>query len=67
MFKMKYLLQIACTAALIGVSNYSYAAQNGINYDPVHSRAYKDAQADYDGPRGVAGMTAAINDGFNAN
>ena len=61
MVKMKYLAQTACTAALIGVSSYSYAAQNGINYDPAHSRAYKAAQADYDGPKGVAGMTAAIN------
>jgi exo-beta-1,3-glucanase (GH17 family) len=63
MFTMTYLVQTACAAAgLIGVSSYSYAAQNGINYDPVHSRAYKAAQADYDGPKGVAGMTAAIKD-----
>jgi len=61
MFNMKHLVQIACTAALISASSYSYAAQNGINYDPTHSRAYNDAQNDYNGPRGVAGMTAAIN------
>lgn len=58
---MKYLVQTACTAALIGVSSYSYAAQNGINYDPAHSRDYIAAQMDYNGPNGVAGMTTAIN------
>jgi exo-beta-1,3-glucanase (GH17 family) len=61
-FNIKYLVQTACTAALIGTSSYSYAAQNGINYDPAHSRAYKDAQNEYNGRNGVAGMTAAIND-----
>jgi exo-beta-1,3-glucanase (GH17 family) len=61
MLNMQHLVQIACAAALISASSYSYAAQNGINYDPAHSRAYKDAQADYNGPRGVAGMTDAIN------
>src|SRR5215813_316207 len=60
MFNMKHLVQIACTAALISASSYSYAAQNGINYDPAHSKAYNDAQHDYNGPNGVAGMTAAI-------
>jgi len=35
MFNMKRLVQIACTAALISASSYSYAAQNGINYDPL--------------------------------
>jgi exo-beta-1,3-glucanase (GH17 family) len=58
---MKHLVQIACTAALISASSYSYAAQNGINYDPAHSKAFNVAQNDYNGPKGVAGMTAAIN------
>ena len=34
---MKYLLQTACAAALIGLSSNVYAQQNGINYDPVHN------------------------------
>ena len=61
MFNMKHLVQIACTAALISASSYSYAAQNGINYDPAHSKAYNVAQHDYNGPNGVRGMTDAIN------
>ena len=61
MFNMKRLVQIACTAALISASSYSYAAQNGINYDPAHSKAYNVAQHDYNGPNGVRGMTDAIN------
>jgi exo-beta-1,3-glucanase (GH17 family) len=61
MFNMKHLVQIACTAALISGSSYSYAAQNGINYDPAHSKAYNVAQHDLNGANGVRGMTAAIN------
>jgi exo-beta-1,3-glucanase (GH17 family) len=61
MFNMKRLVQIACTAALISGSSYSYAAQNGINYDPAHSKAYNVAQHDLNGAKGVAGMTVAIN------
>ena len=61
MFNMKRLVQIACTAALISASSYSYAAQNGINYDPAHSKAFNEAQHDYNGPKGVAGMRDAIN------
>jgi hypothetical protein len=35
---------MAFAAALIGLSSYSHAAQNGINYDPAHNPAYVEAQ-----------------------
>jgi len=41
---MKYLVQTACAAALIGLSGNVYAAQNGINYDPVHNPAWEPAR-----------------------
>src|SRR5260370_14334692 len=41
---MKYFLQAACAAALIGLSTNVYAAVNGINYDPAHTDAWKNAQ-----------------------
>jgi exo-beta-1,3-glucanase (GH17 family) len=51
----------AFAAALIGLSSYSYAApNNGINYDPSHSQAFKTGQNNYDGASGVAQMTQAI-------
>jgi hypothetical protein len=34
---MKYLVQTACAAMLIGLSGNVYAAVNGINYDPAHN------------------------------
>ena len=43
---MKNLVQTVYAAALIGVSSYSYAAENGINYDPAYNPAYKPAQRD---------------------
>src|SRR5271156_5779991 len=54
---MKYLVQTAFAAALIGASSYSYAAQNGINYDPAHNPAYVAAQRNGDLPL----MTSIIN------
>ena len=41
---MKYLVQTACAAALIGLSSNVYAAVNGINYDPVHNPAWEPAR-----------------------
>ena len=41
---MKYLVQTACAAALIGLSSNGYAAVNGINYDPVHNPAWEPAR-----------------------
>ena len=52
---MKYLIQTVC-AALICVSTRSYAAQNGVNYDPAHSSAYQAAQKSND----VATMKSVI-------
>jgi hypothetical protein len=46
---------------LIAVSSYSYAAQNGINYDPAHNPAYIQAQREANLPR----MTSLINDDLN--
>ena len=40
---MKYLVRTAF-AALLGLPSYSYAATNGINYDPAHSPQYVEAQ-----------------------
>jgi exo-beta-1,3-glucanase (GH17 family) len=54
---MKYLVQTAFAAALIGVSSYSYAAQNGINYDPAHNPAYVEAQR----KNNLSLMTSIIN------
>ena len=52
---MKYLVHTAF-AALLGLSSYSYAATNGINYDPAHSAAYVQAQA----AGNLEGMKSAI-------
>jgi len=41
---MKYFLQTACAAALIGLSGNVYAAQNGINYDPAHNPNWNQFQ-----------------------
>jgi exo-beta-1,3-glucanase (GH17 family) len=41
---MKYLVQTAYAAALIGLSSQVYAAVNGINYDPVHNPAWEPAR-----------------------
>jgi exo-beta-1,3-glucanase (GH17 family) len=41
---MKYLVQTAYAAALIGLSSNVYAAVNGINYDPVHNPDWITAQ-----------------------
>jgi exo-beta-1,3-glucanase (GH17 family) len=41
---MKYFLQAACAAALMGLSSNSFAAVHGINYDPDHSVEWLDAQ-----------------------
>jgi exo-beta-1,3-glucanase (GH17 family) len=57
---MKFLIYGAVVAALIGVPNYSYAAVNGVNYDPSHSQAFNDGQKNYDGPTGVKQMTQVI-------
>jgi exo-beta-1,3-glucanase (GH17 family) len=57
---MKFLIYGAFAAALIGVSGHSYAAENGINYDPSHSQAYIDGQKNHDGAAGVKQMTQAI-------
>jgi exo-beta-1,3-glucanase (GH17 family) len=57
---MKHLVQTACAAALIGLSSYSYAAVNGLNYDPAHSTAYINGQTNPNGGAGVAQMRAAI-------
>src|SRR6476646_2226093 len=38
---MKYLMQIACAAALIGLSSNVYAFENGINYDPAHNQDWE--------------------------
>jgi hypothetical protein len=37
-------LQTAYAAVLIGLSSNAYAAVNGINYDPAHTDAWKNAQ-----------------------
>ena len=59
---MKFLVQTAFAAALLGLPGYSNAAAvNGINYDPAHSKDYIDGQNNYDGPAGLATMKAAIN------
>jgi len=42
---MKYFLQTACAAALIGLSGNVYAAVNGINYDPVHNPDWETARS----------------------
>jgi predicted heme/steroid binding protein len=41
---MKFLICGAVVAGLIGVPGYSYAAVNGVNYDPSHSQAFTDGQ-----------------------
>jgi exo-beta-1,3-glucanase (GH17 family) len=41
---MNYFLQTACAATLITLSGNVYAAQNGINYDPVHNPAWEPAR-----------------------
>jgi hypothetical protein len=41
---MKYFLQAACAAALMGLSGNSFAAVNGINYHPEHSDDWVTAQ-----------------------
>jgi hypothetical protein len=53
---MKCLVHTAFAAALIGTSTYSFAAQNGINYDPAHSQAFINAQKSND----LTGMTNVI-------
>jgi exo-beta-1,3-glucanase (GH17 family) len=41
---MKYFLQTACAATLIGLSGNVYAFENGINYDPTHNPAWEPAR-----------------------
>jgi exo-beta-1,3-glucanase (GH17 family) len=53
---MKFLSQ-AAYAAFIILSTQSYAAENGINYDPAHSGAYLNAQKNND----VNGMNFVIS------
>jgi len=52
---VKYLVHTAF-AALLGLSSYSYAATNGINYDPAHSPQFVEAQA----IGNLVGMKSAI-------
>jgi exo-beta-1,3-glucanase (GH17 family) len=57
---MKCLFAPAFAAALIGLSNYSYAAGNGVNYDPAHSALYVKGQNNPDANMGLQEMTNAI-------
>src|SRR5262245_34860181 len=45
---MKYLVQTAIAAALIGLSSNVYAAVSGINYDPAYNLDWINAQKDND-------------------
>lgn len=55
---MKYFLQTACAATLIGLSSNVYAAAvNGINYDPAHTDAWNKAQQKND----LSDLTSLFN------